>query len=584
MAETLELELLHTLARQSAVFPLPVAAAALTIAGIAWGRAPSALIVGWFLLTMGMLTARRMALGRLVARTWVSPLRRIHVAATLSVATGLMHSASLSFFPYLSDIERAAQAMVMVGVAAGTIASSLGYAPIFFAFVVPLLGGLSIALLLHPPVGVSALTAFALPVLVLLLGFVLFRLARDTYKTFAESFELRREQQSLNRKLQAALARAESASQAKTRFLASASHDLRQPLHSLTLYGTALSMRDLDAPTRRIADNMSTAISALSGELDALLDVSKLDAGIVRPKPAVFAPAEMLRRIVDVYRPQVEAKQISISLETDGGLFVETDAMLFERVIRNLIDNAIKYTDDGSIRISARRLDTRCLIAISDTGRGIPLDEQARVFEEFYQIGNKERDQRKGLGLGLSIVERLSRLLGLELAFESTPGRGTEFRVGLPLAADADAVHAPVQAASAPPAAPQPHGGIHVLVLDDEPGVRMGMRTLLETLGCEVYDTAATEDAVMALDTFGADIMLADLRLRGGENGIDAVRRVRSRRPDLPAILISGDTSPDQLLAAERAGLTMLHKPVPADMLMRAIVNALRGTETDDSR
>jgi len=236
--------------------------------------------------------------------------------------------------------------------------------------------------------------------------------------------------------------------------------------------------------------------------------------------------------------------------------------------MRNLIDNAIKYTDTGSIRLAVTADGGEAVLSVTDTGRGIPPAEHARVFEEFYQLDNPERDRTRGFGLGLSIVKRLADLLGIRIEMKSAPGSGTTFRLHLAATAGGSA------AATLPCAAATNVTGRHVLVVDDEGHVRLGMRTLLEGMGCRATLVDGTTHAVAAARADRPDIVVADFRLRGEDNGIAAVRSVRALYPDLPAILLSGDTAPDRLREAEAAGIALLHKPVAVADLAQAIADA----------
>jgi CheY-like chemotaxis protein/anti-sigma regulatory factor (Ser/Thr protein kinase) len=252
--------------------------------------------------------------------------------------------------------------------------------------------------------------------------------------------------------------------------------------------------------------------------------------------------------------------------EAGDALWVDTDRTLLERVLRNLADNAIKYTEQGGVTVRARQAGDEVAIDVIDSGCGIASGERTRVFEEFYQIGNPERDRQRGLGLGLAIVKRLVELLRGRLELESEPQRGSRFTVLLRAAP----IDAPAWRARGVPQA-RTLDGLHVLVVDDEADVRLGTRLLLEGLGCRVSTAAGTTEAVAAAAADAPDIVLADLRLRGDDSGIRAVGRLRAHHPGLAAVLISGDTAPDRLQEAERAGLTLLHKPVPVDVLARAI-------------
>jgi CheY-like chemotaxis protein len=270
--------------------------------------------------------------------------------------------------------------------------------------------------------------------------------------------------------------------------------------------------------------------------------------------------------------PLAQRKGVSLTLSAQPGLLVDTDRTLIERVLRNLLDNAIKYTDRGSIAFEARREGPWVALAVVDTGRGIPPSEHERIFEEFYQVDNPERDRQRGLGLGLAIVRRLVGLLGGELRVESELGRGSTFTLRLTAAPDPAPVPEPALAAHR-----RTLDGLHVLVVDDEASVRLGTSLLLEGLGCRASVARGTDEAVEVATHDAPDIVLADLRLRGEDSGVRAVTALRALRPGLPALLISGDTAPDRLREAERAGLVLLHKPVPAEALAKGIRDALAG-------
>ncbi|HRO57857.1 MAG TPA: ATP-binding protein [Burkholderiaceae bacterium] len=406
--------------------------------------------------------------------------------------------------------------------------------------------------------------------LILMFCLVLLGLARDAWAAFSESFAIRLDQVALNRQLHAALDDAETASRAKTRFLASASHDLRQPLHTLSLFGAALEMRPLDARSHEIARSMNEALQHLSSELDALLDVSKLDAGVVRVTPANIDVGRLLERIAAPYAETIgRTGGVSLDVDCEAGLIVRSDRSLLERVLRNLIDNAVKYTEKGSILVEARRRNGTVHVLIADTGVGIPDAEQTRIFEEFYQIGNRERDRRKGLGLGLSIVRRLTELLDIDMSLDSAPSRGSRFTLQIAAASPSQAPPAQILETEAP------HMALDVLVIDDEPSIRLGMRTLLEGLGCRVELAASTEDALAAATERPPDLVLADLRLQDDDDGICAIQAIREIHPGTPAILVSGDTAPDRLRDADAAGIPMLHKPVPVDQLRQAIIKVI---------
>jgi len=368
----------------------------------------------------------------------------------------------------------------------------------------------------------------------------------------------------------------ELANLARSRFLAAASHDLRQPLHTLSLYSAALKLHAPDGATGEIAIHINKALASLSALVDSLLDISKLDAGAVQPELQNVSLKTLIERIDADYRPLANGKGLEFHVAAPD-ILVETDPVLLERLVRNLVDNAFKYTAAGNVTLAAEPDGPKVRISVRDTGPGIPAAERERIFEEFYQIGNPERNRVQGLGLGLAIVQRIAQLLGLELKLESEPGRGSTFAVTAPLAMERRAAQR--TPAAQDQATPRALDGARVLVIDDEPDVRASMRALLEHLGCQVAVCSGYADAERLLDQDGLEdvhLIVSDFRLRQHENGIDTVRRLRARLGEVPALLVSGDTAPERLREAQSSGLPLLHKPVSADKLMKAMLAALR--------
>ena len=563
-------ELLRVLVRQSQRVILPVFLTALLVAGMAHGRLPTWVLAGWVLLVAAMLVIRRVALGRLVRAEHLDLDTRLRIAAVLAGLVGISHGLSSAFFPFLPNVERALLSLWMVAACAASVVTTTGYLPVFLAYLVPVLGPVVAMWGLGPGIAEHVWVERATSVLALLLGGLLVTFARDNFRLFRESFEMRLQRLELNRQLESALHQAEAANRAKTRFLASASHDLRQPAHTASLFAAALSMRPLDGESREIVQHLNSAVEALAAQLDALLDISKLDARIVRPSLAPLRLDALLERMQREFAPVAAAKRLALAVSCPPGAWVATDAALLERVVRNLLDNAFKYTDTGFVEVRVEPDAGGHVLTIADSGRGIPEAEQARVFDEFYQLGNPERDRSKGLGLGLAIVKRLVELMQIRMDMTSAPGAGTRFRLALP-AAQAGGEHREDATKARTP------GALNVLVVDDEAEIRLGMKTLLEGMGCRTTLADGTAEALAAARAAKPDLVVADYRLRGADNGIEAVRAVRGLYPSVPALLVSGDIASDQLREAERAGIALLHKPVPAETLKRAIAAAVSG-------
>ena len=279
----------------------------------------------------------------------------------------------------------------------------------------------------HPE---NLFAGYIVSVLCLMFGVILLSLAKDMFKSFSTAFIAQQEQAKLNKKLQASLTSEASANRAKTQFLAAASHDLRQPLHTVSIFCAALEMQNEQESNKEIIEHMNGAVSTLSKQLDALLDISKLDAGITEPELKQVNINALFSELEREFKPIAQDKGIEIEFIINKPIGILNDELLLIRILQNLIANAIKYSNEGKIQIELIESDNLS-ICVSDNGPGIPEEEQERVFEEFYQLHNSERDSSKGLGLGLAIVKRLCYLLHIELRLESS-ANGTQFYLHFP--------------------------------------------------------------------------------------------------------------------------------------------------------
>ncbi len=367
-----------------------------------------------------------------------------------------------------------------------------------------------------------------------------------------------------------ALHEAEEANRAKVSFLAATSHDLRQPLHALGLFASTLSRTPLTAHQRALLDQIDASAGVARDMLGTLLDFSRVDAGVITPRPQPFALRNLLQRLEQEFGPQAAEAGLRYRSH-DTRAVVLADPTLVERILRNLLSNALRYTERGGVLIGCRRRGNRAVVEVWDTGVGIPQAQQRAIFREFHQLGNPERDRRKGLGLGLAIVEGLARVMSVSVAVASLPGRGSVFRLTLPLSQEA------VLEASVAPPAENDLSGARVLVIDDDDGVRGAMAELLTIWGawCEVVETS--EEAMALLSRFTPQVVLADYRLRGPHNGRQVLEMIRARLGHaVPGVVITGDTAADRLREALASGAVLLHKPVPAGQLHEVIASLLR--------
>lgn len=364
---------------------------------------------------------------------------------------------------------------------------------------------------------------------------------------------------------------AERANLAKSRFLAAASHDLRQPLHALGLFLSELAQQPLDERSRQITGRLTASTEAMEGLLDSLLDISRLDAGVLTPERSVFDMRAKLEHIVAGQTSAAAARGLDLRLRCPP-CWAVSDPLLFERIVANLLGNAIRYTPQGRVLVTCRRRGERLRVEVRDSGLGIAADDHQVIFQEFVQLGNAERARDKGLGLGLAIVRRLVDLLGHRLELRSAPGWGSVFAVELPAARPPEPVPGDREALAL-----GHFDGLQVALADDDALALAAMSSLLASWGCEVSSVHTADELLDAVANGRTpDILITDLRLGGTTDGLALIAAVRSQagRTELPAVLISGDTAPDSLARIQATGVPMLHKPVRPARL-RALMHRL---------
>ncbi len=366
----------------------------------------------------------------------------------------------------------------------------------------------------------------------------------------------------------------EAANLAKSRFLAAASHDLRQPLHALNLFVAQLRTETDPVERRRVTGQIDAAVTAMNDLFNALLDISKLDAGVLAPELTTFPVAQLLKHMETTFAPAAREKGLRLQF-VPSAAWVRSDFILLERILLNLVSNAIRYTVRGGVLVGCRGRGQQLRIEVWDSGIGIPEDQRENIFGEFCQLAASERDRRGGLGLGLAIVDRLCRLLDHRLELTSTLGRGSRFAVSLPLVA---APREPIE--HAPKAMADPASGKLIVVIEDDALALDAMRGLLRRWGCLVVTAESESEALASLvdDDQLPDLIISDYRLAGGHTGIEAIQRLRSALgAPIPAFLVTGDIAPERLREASANGFHLLHKPV-GPMALRAMLNQiLRG-------
>ena len=363
---------------------------------------------------------------------------------------------------------------------------------------------------------------------------------------------------------EAAQRAAELANRAKTQFFAAASHDLRQPLHALGLLAEALRGRSRDEAVVQLVDSINGSVDALERLFSALLDITRIDSGGVEVRAQHFHVGELFARLRLHFEPTAFEKGLRLAFR-GGAHHAHADPLLVERILRNLVSNAIRYTDDGTVLVSCRRRGDRLRLQVWDSGVGIAASEQARIFEEFYRVDDGSAlPQRDGLGRGLATVERLAELMGTPLGLRSEPGRGTVFTLELP---PGRAARAEAPALSSAAAADPALGGRLVVVVEDAPAVRLGIEVLLKSWGAVVqsFDGVAACEAwsrQAAADAAPPALLIVDYRLERGRSGMEAIGALRARfGADVPAIGVTGSTS-EHAAEAQAQPFRWLVKPV----------------------
>jgi signal transduction histidine kinase len=451
------------------------------------------------------------------------------------------------------------QALVIVclfGVILGGINLTSVYKPAFYGFVLPAL----LPLIVRVAAEGDRLHFYIAAVMLVVLAFILAS-GHNLNNLMTQSLTIRYENVDLIGELtretaaaDRARATAEAANRDKTQFLAAASHDLRQPLHAMGLFGAALAARVQDTATREIVDCINASVEALERQFTALMDISKLDAGAVVPSRARFPLAPLFARLEREFAPLAAARGLRLGIVPTGA-WVDSDPVLLERVLANFVSNAVRHTARGGAVLGVRRRGAQVAIEVRDTGAGIPAAERERIFEAFYQIRPATHDASQGMGLGLAIIRRLAALLGHPIEVDSTPARGSRFAIVVPRAAARAACSL---------------AGALIAVVDDESAIVDAMRFWFAQWGAQVCGAGSGGAVLAALGELGRypDLIVADYRLAGGALGTDAVARLRAELgQQIPAVLISGDASAEAFAAMRSTAPDVLLKPVLPDEL-----------------
>ncbi len=535
----------------------------LSLVYVIWGRSPEYLLLGWLALQLLLMLVELVViyLFKRRARKFSSAVWRLMLSVP-AVFVGIAWGAAAPLFLDASDpVNMISVSMLLLGVLSGSLYTFSLLPPLYYLFAgMILLQYLSVTVF-QP--GLEAVSVGALGLALLSAG-LSYQLYRITYELLFSRYK----NKAYAHELKHAKRIAEQASMAKTRFLASASHDIRQPLQAMALYAEALACRINRPDNIKNLEGLRQSHASMSRIMNSLLDISKLDADIIEPDIGAVALQPLMEHLLGGFHSMAKKKGLTMRCRVADDICVRSDAALLERIVSNLLGNALRYTDSGGILAACRRRGQAVALEIWDTGRGIPAGQVGNVFLEFYQLENPERDRHKGLGLGLSIVKRLTQLLpGHSIDLCSIAGRGSRFRLTMPVASSN--VVKPDRLRERPQMVDQLLG-MKVLVIEDDASVRNAMVALMQSWECRVCSAGDVAGAIECMEGgWVPGAIVADYRLPGGKTGIQAIQAIRSHLQQyVPALIVTGESLPETLQDIQsQEDVLLLHKPVQAARL-----------------
>lgn len=550
--------------------------ASTTLSFILWGQVDQQKIITWLIsvYTYALVLIIRLWLyhyknNLLSVKGWA-----INNIITYFISGCLWGSVPLLFLDFSAPAYTSIIILTVIGTSLGNVASASVYPFSYAAYAIPCMLLTILALLLESAQGSNLLA-------LLCFGFLILSLSssKNIYQTIKDSILLRIQHVDLLQQLTQEKENAEHANVSKSNFLAAASHDLRQPMHALSIFSDALSnVQDTSDNVKHLSEKINRCVNGLDLLFDSLLDISKLDAGTVEVNKEHYDIELQCENLISNFKPLARKKNINLQLlasrNTDN-FIVNSDSILCERILSNLLSNALNYTHQGQITVELEKTDQRIKISITDTGKGINQDDLAKIFDEYYQLYNPERDRNKGLGLGLSICQKLATLLETDINVESIINQGSCFSFALPQGS--------IQNIQPPNATPIPAiekflQDKSLMVIDDDEDILEAMRTLLLQWRCsEIFCVTDKYTACKIIeDGKTPDIIISDYRLKNNQNGIEAINAIcKASTTNIPALLISGDTGASTMKKIKSSGFMLLSKPVAPAKLKIAIKSLL---------
>ncbi len=535
---------------------------------------PKAILLGWSLLTISLECLRALYAAKLLKLSTLSNPQAIHkrltiLAACVAASIGL---AAMVFIPHIALPDQALMMILFFTMPAAGVSVSVSSQQILAAYAFFILAPAATSWGLQYP----SQTATVIGLTSLYWWFII-SVVNDGEQLLRRSVVIRCERdrvvQDLERRnveVREAVAKAEHSSQARARVLAAASHDLRQPLHALSVYSAVLNSNPSLETLPKVASNIDRLVRVLGGLLHGLLDLSRLSTDYYVPDQQRVSLERLVGDICNEYEADAKHKNLRLIRNLQPVRLCD-DPVAIARITRNLIDNALKYTDQGEIRVLTKLDGHQALLVIKDTGRGIPAEEQLRIFEEFYQLDNPGRDHEKGVGLGLAIVQRLCELIGARIALHSFPGEGARFTVTFQsIAID------PIPKNTSDTIDSSELKGKLVFIVDDEIDILDGMKTLLTTWGLYVQTAQSAQSLENLFEQQGKpDLLIADLRLGDEAQGAALAIRSRQQYGDFPVLVVTGETASEALQQAAAANFPILQKPMTSDALFEVICKLL---------
>ncbi len=484
-----------------------------------------------------------------------------------SLAMGLLNG--IAVFLFFSPDSVGIQAFlitVILGYSAGAMVMNAYWVMSSYLLAIPVLSLAALRFFMEGDIqniGIAIL-------LLLYLGSVI-SYSQNIFRSVLETIELQFEISDLSQQFLKQKELAEEANLSKSKFLAAASHDLRQPLHAMEIFTNLLENKLENDTQKKLFSKVTLSLDVLRDLLNILLDVSKLDAGVVEKNLKHFYLHNILNRLVLEFSAQANEKGLILNY-TPTNIVIYSDASLVALIIRNLISNAIRYTEQGEVTILLLKTNKSELrVTIKDTGIGIAQDKQEKIFHEFHQIGNPERDRVKGFGLGLAIVKRLSGLLSHKIEIESKLGKGSKFTIIIPIGDVNKVLQSNVEFQIEKNISVE---GISVVCIEDEIQILEAMSEALTEWGCNVLAATSEKEAIKKIKEkkFTPQVIITDYRLREDKTGVGAINAIRTVLGfDIPALIITGDTAPERLREAKASGYDLLHKPVKTKQILAFI-------------